>query len=121
MTTQIMGTIPQYTLKGVSEEDCLYLFFRCAFGDEKQEKQYSNLKEIGILIVKICKGVHLAAKNLGCLLCSNMDETEWKFVRDDEIWELEQKDHHIFPALKLSYNLMPFDLKQCFAYCSLYP
>jgi len=40
---------------------------------------------------------------------------------DSEIWNLEQRKDDIFPALKLSYDQMPFYLRQCFAYFSLYP
>ena len=114
----IMDTTTTYNLKGLSEEDCMSLFVKLAF-KVGQENQYPNLLNIGREIVKKCKGVPLAVKTLASLLYSKVDEQEWRVVRDNNIWNLEQKDA-ILPALKLSYNQLPFHLKQCFAYCSLF-
>ncbi|KAK4580601.1 hypothetical protein RGQ29_024298 [Quercus rubra] len=116
----IMGTAPAYRLGGLSEEDCLSLFVKLAF-KEGEEKHYPNLLEIGNDIVKKCKGVPLAVKTLASLLYAKVDEREWKSVRDNEIWHLKQNEGDILPALRLSYNQLPFQLKQCFAYCSLFP
>ena len=33
-------------------------------------------------------------------------EAEWKFIRDNLIWEFEQEQSHILPALRLSYDEM---------------
>ncbi|KAM4080174.1 hypothetical protein ACB094_09G171700 [Castanea mollissima] len=116
----IMGTIPTYHLDGLSNGDCMSLFVKLAF-KEGEEKQYPNLLEIGNDIVIKCKGVPLAVRTLASLLYPKVDEREWKYVRDNEIWHLKQNEGHILPALRLSYNQLPFHLKQCFAYCSLFP
>ncbi|XP_065616174.1 disease resistance protein RGA2-like [Quercus suber] len=116
----IMGTVPMYKLDGLSQEDCLSLLVKLAFKDGR-EKEYPNLLKIGEAIVEKCKGVPLAVMTLASLLRSKFDEREWKFVRDNEIWNLDKKDGGILPALRLSYNQLPFHLKQCFAYCSLFP
>ncbi|KAK0578404.1 hypothetical protein LWI29_009836 [Acer saccharum] len=42
-------------------------------------------------------------------------EDDWKYVRDNEIRNLEQKEDDILPAVNLSYNQLPPYLKQCFA------
>lgn len=91
-----------------------------AFKDGEEEK-YSNLVEIGKEIVKKCAGVPLAVKTLGSSLFSKFDLDKWLFVRDHEIWNLEQKKDDILPALKLSYDQMPSYMRQCFVYISLYP
>ncbi|XP_030925534.1 putative disease resistance protein RGA4 isoform X2 [Quercus lobata] len=116
----IMGTTTTYKLRGLPEEDCISLFVKLAF-KVGQENQYPNLLNIGREIVKKCKGVPLAVSTLAGLLYSKVDEHEWKSITDNEMWNLEQKEGDILPALKLSYNQLPFHLKQCFAYCSLFP
>jgi len=116
----MMGTVPSYILEGLSQEDCLSLFVKWAFKDGEEEK-YPNLVEIGKEIVKKCAGVPLAVKTLGSSLFSKFDLNKWIFVRDHEIWNLEQKKGGILPALKLSYDEMPSYLSQCFACFSLFP
>nr|XP_023888387.1 disease resistance protein RGA2-like [Quercus suber] len=116
----IMDTTTTYNLKGLPEEDCMSLFVKLAF-KVGQQNQYPNLLNIGREIVKKCKGVPLAVSTLAGLLYSKVDEHEWKFIRDNEIWNLEQREGDILPALKLSYNQLPFHLKQCFVYCSVFP
>jgi len=116
----MMGTLPPYILEGLSPQNCLSLFVRWAFKDG-QEKQHPNLMKIGKEIVKKCRGVPLAVRTLGTSLFSSLDLEKWEFVRDHEIWNLKQKREDILPALKLSYDQMPFHLKRCFAYFSLFP
>uniref|UniRef100_A0A7N2M2K2 Uncharacterized protein n=1 Tax=Quercus lobata TaxID=97700 RepID=A0A7N2M2K2_QUELO len=116
----IMGTAAPYNLEGLPEENCMSLFVKLAF-KEREEEQYPNLLNIGREIVKKCKGVPLAVRTLAGPLYSKIDENEWISIRDNEIWNLEQKEGGILPALKLSYNQLPFHLKQCFAYCSVFP
>ncbi|XP_030930477.1 disease resistance protein RGA2-like [Quercus lobata] len=63
----------------------------------------------------------MAVKTLGSLLYSKTEVRDWISIRDNEIWKLEQNENDILPALRLSYNKLPSYLKECFAYCSLYP
>uniref|UniRef100_A0A2N9EPM6 Uncharacterized protein n=1 Tax=Fagus sylvatica TaxID=28930 RepID=A0A2N9EPM6_FAGSY len=116
----MMGTESPYNLEGLPHKECLSLFIKWAF-DEGNESLHANLVEIGDEIVKKCKGVPLAVKSLGSLLYSKFEERYWLFVKDNEIWKLDKKEGDILSALQLSYNQMPSSLKQCFAYCSLYP
>jgi uridine kinase len=120
LVASIMSTDSTYNLEGLSQDDCLSLFVKCAF-KEGEDKQHSNLLKIGKEIVGKCKGVPLAVRTLGSLLHSKVDEREWEFVRDNEIWKLKQKENDILPALRLSYDQLPIHLKQCFAFCSLFP
>ncbi|KAK7336560.1 hypothetical protein VNO77_17105 [Canavalia gladiata] len=116
----MMGTVPSHTLEGLSMEDSLSLFVKWAFKEGEEEK-YPHLVNIGRQIVKKCGGIPLAVRTLGSLLFSKFDIDEWQYVRDNEIWSLPQKKDDILPALKLSYDLMPSYLRQCFALFSLYP
>lgn len=116
----MMESVVTYKLKELPHEDCLSLFMKWAFRDG-QERRFPNLFRIGEDIVKKCKGVPLAVKSLGSMLYEITDEREWLKVRDDETWQLKQEDNDILPALRLSYNELPYHLKQCFAYCSIFP
>jgi hypothetical protein len=116
----VMAPGPIHNIEGLPEDHCLSLLLKWAFS-EGEEKQYPKLVEIGKQIVKKCKGVPLAVRTLGSLLYSKIEERDWISIRDNEIWKLEQKHDDILPALTLSYNQLPSYLKQCFAYCSLYP
>ncbi|KAK4577720.1 hypothetical protein RGQ29_028012 [Quercus rubra] len=116
----MMGTVSPYNLEGLLHHECLSLFIKWAF-DEGKERQHTNLVEIGDAIVKKCKGVPLAVKSLGSLLYSKLDERDWLFVRDNEMWKLNRKEGDILSVLQLSYNQMPSYLKQCFSFLSLFP
>ncbi|KAL9177378.1 hypothetical protein ABFS82_01G054700 [Erythranthe guttata] len=115
----IMGTLPPHYLKGLSNEHCWMLMRERAFGQEKEE--HPNLEAIGKQIVNKCVGVPLAAKALGGLLRFKRTEKEWNYVKESEIWELPQEETLILPALKLSYHHLPLSLRQCFAYCAVFP
>ncbi|KAH0642833.1 hypothetical protein KY289_033807 [Solanum tuberosum] len=115
----IMGTLQPYELSNLSQEDCWLLFIQCAFGH--QEEINPNLVAIGKEIVKKSGGVPLAAKTLGGILRFKREEREWEHVRDSEIWNLPQEERSILPALRLSYHHLPLDLRQCFAYCAVFP
>ncbi|WVZ05688.1 hypothetical protein V8G54_019034 [Vigna mungo] len=116
----MMSTIPSHILEGLSEEDSLSLLVKWAFKEGEKEK-YPHLVNIGREIVKKCGGVPLAVRTLGSLLFSKFEASEWEYVSKNEIWNLPQKKDDILPALKLSYDLMPSYLRQCFALFSLYP
>ncbi|TYG38716.1 hypothetical protein ES288_D13G246200v1 [Gossypium darwinii] len=115
----IMSSIPPYILKGLSLEDCLTLFIKWAFNDGN-ERHYPNLIRIGEEIVKKCKGVPLAVRTLGSLLFQKTDESDWIYIRENEIWRLKQNENDILPVLKLSYNHLPSHLQRCLAFLSLY-
>ncbi|WVZ07591.1 hypothetical protein V8G54_020937 [Vigna mungo] len=116
----MMGTVPSHILEGLSEEESLSLFVKWAFKEGEEEK-HPHLVNIGREIVKKCRGVPLAVRTLGSLLFSKFEDSEWQYVSDSEIWNLPQKKDDILPALKLSYDLLPSYLRQCFALFSLYP
>ncbi|KAH9679151.1 hypothetical protein KPL71_026004 [Citrus sinensis] len=113
------GGTTGYNLQGLPFEDCLSLFMKCAFKEVRDK--HPNLVKIGEEIVKKCGGIPLAVRTLGSLLYDSTDEHFWENVRDNEIWQLEQKESGILPILRLSYDQLPPHLKQCVAYCSIFP
>ncbi|XP_049376708.1 putative disease resistance protein RGA3 [Solanum stenotomum] len=115
----IMGTWQPYQLSILSPEDCWLLFKQRAFGHQTETNP--DLEGIGKEIVKKCGGVPLAAKTLGGLLRFKREESEWEHVKDSEIWNLPQDENSVLPSLRLSYHHLPLDLRQCFAYCAVFP
>ncbi|KAJ0974660.1 hypothetical protein J5N97_016625 [Dioscorea zingiberensis] len=116
---RIMGGSLPYHLKQLSDKDCWSLFRNCAFVDGDSSR-YPKLEEIGMEIVKKLKGLPLAAKALGSLLYSKLDEDDWQNILRSEIWELPADQNNVLPALRLSYKHLPPNLKQCFAFCAVF-
>lgn len=114
----VMPTVPTHHLKELTEDFCWSLFAKHAFGDENSIAD-EELQKIGRAIAKKCKGLPLAAKSLGGLLCNERDVEEWRDILESNLWDLP-KDN-ILPALRLSYHHLPSHLKQCFAYCAIFP
>src|SRR6185503_4574474 len=109
-----------YHLKQLSDNDCWMLFKNHAFVDG-DSSAHPQLEIIGKDIVKKLKGLPLAAKAIGSLLCTRYIEDDWKNILQSEIWELPSDKNNILPALRLSYSHLPAILKQCFAFCSVFP
>ncbi|KAJ9685558.1 hypothetical protein PVL29_017555 [Vitis rotundifolia] len=116
----IMRTTPSHHLSELSDEHCWSVFADLAFENITPDAR-QNLEPIGRQIFKKCKGLPLAAKTLGGLLRSKHDENAWKNMLNSEIWDLPAEQSSILPALHLSYHYLPTILKQCFAYCSIFP
>ncbi|XP_027191605.1 putative disease resistance protein RGA1 [Cicer arietinum] len=57
----------------------------------------------------------------GFLRTLNEKEDQWLNVLNGDVWRLCEERHSIMPVLKLSYQNLPLGLRQCFAYCCLYP
>ncbi|KAF7114292.1 hypothetical protein RHSIM_RhsimUnG0090600 [Rhododendron simsii] len=108
-----------YKLRGLSNNECLTILVKLAF-TEGEEENHEHLINIGKEIVEKCGGVPLAVVTLGSLLLTKRDKRDWLYVRNSEMRALVQSEDDILPILKLSYDQMPPNLKNCFAYCSLF-
>ena len=49
------------------------------------------------------------------------DVEEWQRILKNDIWDAEGDNPHILPALKLSFDHLSSHLKQCYAFCSIFP
>ncbi|KAK4381115.1 putative disease resistance protein RGA3 [Sesamum angolense] len=88
----MMTTMDVHHIGCLSEEDSWFLFRQRAFTTGVGGKSYCNCHE-----------------------------SEWLAIKESEIWQLSDDENDIFPALRLSYyNLAP-QMRQCFAYCCLFP
>ncbi|KAM3686476.1 hypothetical protein ACJW31_10G005400 [Castanea mollissima] len=115
----ITKTMEPHFLRGLNEEESWSLFKQKAF-EKGQEPGNLKIKEFGMEIVRKCKGIPLAIKLIGRQLCSKNSE-EWFSFMNKDFSKLDQNEDDILPTLKLSYDHLPSHLKQCFAYCSLFP
>ncbi|TVU16198.1 hypothetical protein EJB05_39750, partial [Eragrostis curvula] len=120
---QIVKTTDQMVnLEGLDDDAYKKLFLACIFGDQQSANDYAGLLDtVGYKIMGRLKRSPLAAKTVGKLLRRQVDLDHWTRVLESKEWELQNDDNDIMPALKLSYDYLPFHLQQCFTYCALFP
>ncbi|RHN66394.1 putative P-loop containing nucleoside triphosphate hydrolase, leucine-rich repeat domain, L [Medicago truncatula] len=117
---EVAHTFPIHKLEVLSNEDTWSLLSKHAFGSENFcDNKGSNLEAIGRQIARKCAGLPIAAKTLGGVLRSKRDAKEWTEVLNNKIWNLP--NDNVLPALLLSYQYLPSQLKRCFSYCSIFP
>lgn len=109
-----------YCLLKLSDEDALSLLSQFAFRTRNFDL-HPHLKDLGQKLVKNCENLPLAIKHLGRFLSTKLNYDDWQEVLNSEIWVTEPVRGKVLPSLKLSYNRLPPHLKQCFAYCSIFP
>ncbi|KAL5062973.1 hypothetical protein RYX36_024710 [Vicia faba] len=120
IVAQTMGVSVPYILNGLNSIESWSLLKNIVtYGDEIKVVN-QKLESIGKKIVEKCSGVPLAIKMLGGLLRRHSKENEWIAILHGDFWK-SQYEKSIIPVLKLSYQNLSPRLKQCFAYCSLYP
>ncbi|XP_056165804.1 putative disease resistance RPP13-like protein 1 [Syzygium oleosum] len=110
----------EYSLKKLSEDACMTLLAFHAFGVGNFNDR-PNLEVLGRKIAEKCKGLPLAATTLGGLLRCYVSPHEWEEVLESKIWNAQEENNGILPALKLSYLHLPPNLRRCFAYCAIFP
>ncbi|GLT25978.1 hypothetical protein SLA2020_010750 [Shorea laevis] len=110
-----------YHLDLFPDNECLSLLARHALETENFDS-YGHLKGIGEEIVKKCKGLPLAITTIGGLLREDrLNPNKWREVLNSEIWKVSEERGGVLPALRLSYHHLPSHLKQCFAFCAIFP
>ncbi|XBI05546.1 hypothetical protein VPH35_133702 [Triticum aestivum] len=109
--SKMVETTNHIELKGLNFEDHRKLFHAFVFGDEPLRIDHNFLLETGDRIMEKLKGPPLAAKTVGTLLRKDLSLQ----------WESQTDANDIMPALKLSYDYLPFQQKQCFSYSALFP
>ncbi|OMO73376.1 hypothetical protein CCACVL1_17289 [Corchorus capsularis] len=118
--SSIMGASHAHSLEVLSHDDALSIFAQHASVPRDFEGCPPDLKKVAKKIVRKCDGLPLAAEILGGLL-STVHIDDWKDVLESGIWKLPESQCDIIPALRVSYHYLPPHLKQCFAYCSIFP
>ena len=116
----IIGTTSCYPLRGLTKKKAWSLFVKIAF-EQGQESKNQALVSLGEEIMNNCAGVPLVIRTIASLLRSKTLENEWRSFKNYELSKIAKEENDISSTLKLSYDHLPPYLKQCFAYCSLFP
>ncbi|XP_021834805.1 putative disease resistance protein RGA4 isoform X2 [Prunus avium] len=115
----ITETLPRPELERLSRDECWSILKHAACTNGSSD--ILHLESIGREIAKKCDGLPLMAKVLGGILRSKKTTAEWSKVKDSRIWDLPKGEDRIMSVLKLSFSdLESLELKQCFAYCSVF-
>lgn len=114
------GTSP-INLQGLDPHEFFVFFRACVFGEDKPSQEYNELADIGKQIARKLKCSPLAAKTVARLLKKQLSWEHWRKVLENNEWQNETNKDDIMPALKISYDYLPFHLKQCFSYFCLFP
>ncbi|KAL0920747.1 hypothetical protein M5K25_009911 [Dendrobium thyrsiflorum] len=109
------------TLQGLEEDECLQLLNTHAFADVQNLDDHKKLRFITGQIAKKLSGSPLAAKVMGGILNSNLDEMHWRKVLDIDTGIIKLGQNDIMPVLRLSYVYLPQPLQSCFTFCCIFP
>ncbi|XP_024168325.1 disease resistance protein RPM1 [Rosa chinensis] len=112
-----------HLIKPLDNNEAWELFSKKAFSTYHNRFCTPELEPLASKLVEKCKGLPLAIVALGGLMSSKKSTTEWRDVYNSLNWHLTNNPllDNVKSILLLSYNDLPFRLKQCFLYCSLFP
>ncbi|TVU26205.1 hypothetical protein EJB05_28742 [Eragrostis curvula] len=113
-----------YSLKGLEDDVALDLFKNKVFKDASSFDLHPSMLELAKLILKKCDGLPLAISTIGSYLANKpKNALEWRKLNDSLTAELEINPElkMINTALMRSYDGLPYHLKACFLYLSVFP
>ncbi|XP_060670460.1 putative disease resistance protein RGA1 [Ziziphus jujuba] len=113
------STMEPYMLRPLDKVNSWSLFKNVAF-KLGHEPNNPNTKKAAMEIVDRCAGIPLAIRTIGKMLYFKNPEAEWSSFLEMDFSKMHPSENDILPALKLSYDNLPSNLKHCFAYCSLF-
>ncbi|KAI0503677.1 hypothetical protein KFK09_014612 [Dendrobium nobile] len=105
-------------LEGLEEDECLELLNSHAFAGVENTNDHENLRDIARDIVKKLSKSPLAAKVIGGVLnFLDLDAWRWREVLESNLLGRNSIDS----ILRLSYIVLPNHLRNCFAFCCIFP
>lgn len=111
-----------HRIKPLKLNEAWELFSSKAFSPFQNKCCPSQLESLAWDLVEKCEGLPLALMALGGLM-SSKNSSEWIKVYNSLNWHLT--NHPLLEPVKsillLSYDDLPYRLKYCFLYCSLFP
>ncbi|KAF8668652.1 hypothetical protein HU200_051829 [Digitaria exilis] len=112
-----------YEIEPLTNYESRDLFFKRIFGSSVNCPE--NLQEISEKILGKCGGAPLAIVSIAGLLASKLvhSKDQWEKIYGSLGTELETSPslERLKKILELSYNHLPYHLKTCFLYLSIYP
>ncbi|OEL26023.1 putative disease resistance protein RGA4 [Dichanthelium oligosanthes] len=120
---QSIDTIRPIDLKALPWESFWPLFQYHAFGgvEVAQLEDNRSMLPIGEEIAMKLDGLPLAAKVIGNLLRCRFAIVNWRRVADNDWWNLGDALQDILPYIRVSYQHLSPEQRQCFAFCSIFP
>jgi hypothetical protein len=112
-----MGVGEAHNVEKLSEEHLREIVQSRAFS--LQNPNSDELDHIFGMIVDRCAGSPLVAKAFSSMLSNKTSMNEWKDSLDKS--NICDERSGILPILKLSFDDLPSHMKQCFAFCALFP
>ncbi|KAJ1700878.1 hypothetical protein LUZ63_000657 [Rhynchospora breviuscula] len=135
LVAKTIGNMPNIITLDVLEGECFKkLFEYYAFGAfklpdmEKQprllnldEGELNTLKLIANKIVEKLPYLPLAGEVIGNMLHARLERVYWEDILKSDWWNDEYAHKGILPSLGINYKNLDPELKQCFAFCSIFP
>ncbi|KAJ3684986.1 hypothetical protein LUZ61_014150 [Rhynchospora tenuis] len=115
----IMEAFPNHDLAKLTHDDSWRLFEKRAFSAWVGEKE--EFREIGKTIAHKCGGLPLVVNAMAGLMGSKRELHDWRDILKSKVWDSVRSKDNVLPILKLSYNHLPSHMKQCFAFCAIFP
>ncbi|KAK1315533.1 Disease resistance protein RPM1 [Acorus calamus] len=112
-----------HNLECLNSEDALTLFRKKAFRRSSRRVLTGEFLHWARKIISKCDGLPLAITAIGGLVSLQNTPEEWRRIHDSLDWNPNnnQELHRVNQVLMSSFEELPYYLRHCFLYCSMFP